>query len=407
MADNPKLGKSTHPYDTGVGEMATEENAEDEIHLRVPSHQTERSMSPRERTTQIPSQLRETRRIKSAPGFQQDQALPVTIHEGNGSGFSPDSGAKDSPPSQHRIKFGGILSPNRQQVKTPNTSPSEIPSASSTQYSADPNVEVEIRRRPWWLFKKRNARHRRDRAISNEEQGDDLAALISLQSTQRNTNNRLVGRYSKGSKTKNMRNTGSSRRKSAKGDEKRYQILGNKLENVSRRASFSPADRTGEDLTTKSGSKQPKGHQKRLSSSQANPSTTGTNSTPGTTTVHKDFVHEDWRETSSPITPTQALRLLLGSGRSPPSPLATQLDLGNAEATESASTVHLKRPRRDSRASEHKCRTWISFWGSPRQQSVPLSQGPVDNESRQEDDPESTYQKSSKERMLRRRWRSG
>ncbi|KAI1370612.1 hypothetical protein F4677DRAFT_348662 [Hypoxylon crocopeplum] len=359
----------------------------------------------------------------SAPSLPQDGALASTPREGDESNNTPESQAGGSL-SRHRIKFRNILGPNRHQGKTSNTSPSEATSISPLQPRTNPSprTQVETRWTSWWHFKKRRntyeerdahsvsgsmAQGAPDREDAEEGDDEDLAALAKPWSRWKSAKNRRANRFpGVEAATVEHENEGESIRGKSRREVGRGQKVRGKKSKTAEPVPSPEPGRASQDWWKRSGPKQPR-HRKSISSAHARPSATGTSSTPGNGTAHRDFGHEDWRETPSPMTPNQVLRLFLGSGRPPTSRTTTQLELVSPEAAPSTSTLHFERPSRDARALEHKYKTWASFWGSPKPQPEPSSGEDVEGVSRQEDNPESASQKRPWARVYRKRWRSG
>ncbi|KAI0120760.1 hypothetical protein F4776DRAFT_665387 [Hypoxylon sp. NC0597] len=368
-----KPGKSTHPYDTGVSD-ATVRDVEDTGERKPPSRRTERATSPREQESQTSDRLRKTNRLESNPSLPRSGTLGPKPPKNSGSNSTPESQAGSRQRSQNKIRFRSILKLNKIRGKTSNMSPSEDTSISPVQVETGADAPKTTRKRSWWQFKKqRRTRNEQDRGHSSSiaEGGNSLAALDKSRRTWKSIKARRTWGYAEGNFAANAceNRTRGGHGKSGRGADQRQK--------VDKRSETTVYDtsppQTDRGLWKVSGPKLRIRRRKSLSSSKARPSTTGTSSTPGTTTIHRDFVHEDSRETPSPMSPTWVLRHLLGSRKTPPSRPATQSDPRGPGISISTSTVALGRRSRDSHTSgrqstDHKNRVWTPFWGIPRWQ---------------------------------------
>ncbi|KAI1407711.1 hypothetical protein F5Y13DRAFT_195059 [Hypoxylon sp. FL1857] len=337
-----KPGKSTHPYDTGVGET-TARDVEDNTEQELPSRRTQQATTSRRQTPREPSRPRKTKRVESSPSLARDGTLAPTPRKNNGSNGTTESQAAEGHQNQNKIKFRSVLGLSRNRGETPNTSHSEVPSISPIQLETEAERLVETRPRRWWYFKKRRrTQNQRTRNLSSSlaeeasmrgEESDGLAALEGSRSTWKSIKTRRAHQRPETEVATNMydNRTEDAQMKTGKGTSQKQKV-DNGSEKTGNGMYHQKPDR---GLSRESRPTLQIRRRKTISSSQARPSTTGTSSTPGTTTVHRDVGHEDSRETPSPISPTQVLRLLLGPRKTPPSRPATQPDLGGRGGVDS------------------------------------------------------------------------
>ncbi|KAI2470168.1 hypothetical protein F4781DRAFT_391380 [Annulohypoxylon bovei var. microspora] len=436
MLTKAKPGKSTHPYDTGVG-VTTARVVEDNIQSRTSSQQTERVTTLRGQTTQTPDRLQKAERVKSTPSLLRDRVHALTSRRRKGLNFTPESQTRGDSPIQPRITFRSISRQNKNRGKTSKSNPSDTPSISPPQASTEPDAPIENRRRKWWNVRNQKSvcGHERDQdrtpsfiktssALNEDEEGDDLAALVKPKDTWTNFRSRCVVRYPRGKTTKNVSPNEIQKisRKPGRGTSQKQEVY----QGTSKIANHAfPLQPDRESLKT-AGPKLQMGHRKSISSSNPRPSTTGTSSTPGTATAHRDFALEDWRETPSPVTPTQALRLFLGTRRTPPPRTTTQLDPRGPKISVATCTPPLGRQSQESGKSrtsgrpstEYKNRIWIPFGASPRPQldtSLRSNGKKASGEGGEHLEPtagepvlsRSPNPKKRWDRILQKRWRSG
>ncbi|KAI1451458.1 hypothetical protein F4805DRAFT_451366 [Annulohypoxylon moriforme] len=410
---------------------------EDNIQPRTSSQRKGRFTTRMNRSTQTPDRLQKSERPKSTPSLFRDKAHGPTTQKRNISNFTPESQIKGDFPTQHKITLRSILGLNKNRGKSSDTNPSETISISPPRASMELDVLTESWRRKWWESKKKRnirnyERHKNNTpcliepplVLDENEECDGLAALRKPQGTWKDVKNRHKGRNQKGETTKNALRDGIGRisTKSERSTRQREEIY----RGASKTTRYtSPLQQLNRGFDT-SGNKIQMDHRKSISSSQAHPSTIETNSTPGTATVHRDFAQDDWRETPSPITPTQVLRFFLSPRRSSLSKTATQLDLSEGpKISVSTCTPPLGRQSRESHGSgrpsaEHRNRTWIPFRVSPRPQPGHSFHDNGEKSSRGEGqgghlEPIATEPVPSKSptlkkswgRILRKRWRSG
>ncbi|KAI0887700.1 uncharacterized protein GGS22DRAFT_197695 [Annulohypoxylon maeteangense] len=406
---NARPGKSTHPYDTGVGEtvaIAVENN----IRPRISSRRMEQATVRRDSLAQTTDRPPKSKRVKSTPSLFRDRTHGLTPRKRNGSNFTPESRNKGDSSPQHGITLRNILGLNKNRGNASDTNASETTSVSPPQASTESGTLIKSRRRKWWNINKQRSirdfkRHQDitpgfiepSSALDEDEEDDDLAALRKPQNTWKDVRIRHASRCQK--------------KEIYQGTPK-----------TTNYAYLSQPDRDSKTLEYKLHI----GHRKSMSSSQARPSTTGTSSTPGTTTARRDFAQDDWRETPSPMTTNGILRFFLGPRRTPPSTTATHLDLPQGpKISVSISTPPPGLQSRESRGScrpsaENKSRTWIPFRASPRPQPNSSLHESGQKSSRvrgQEERLEpivgepvpsrSPNLKKSWDRILRKRWRSG
>ncbi|KAI1102697.1 hypothetical protein F4804DRAFT_254964 [Jackrogersella minutella] len=421
MPTNAKPGKSKHPYDTGIGGTSTRVVGGNS-QMRTPSRQTKGAVTPKEQIAQTPKRLQKARMFKSTPSFLRDRTPIPTSQKRNDSNCTPESQAWNGSPSQRKLEFRNILGLNRNRGNISPTSPSEETSLSPEQVSTESETPTGTQRRRWWHFKKqRRTNDERDVdtldltgvvSVLDEEEGeDDLVAILHPQGTWKNGKKRRVSRYPRDEVAEKVHETkvGDIRDGTGRGVDHRQQEHqeSKKITN-----------------STPLSQKLQRRHRKSISSSQAHPSTAGTSSTPGTATIHKDFAQEDWRETPSPMTPTQVLRFFLGTTRKTPSSrTATQIDLGSPEIGISTSTLPLERKSRDNGrisgrpSMEHNKWAWIPFWGSPKPELDSSLVNSKERRSRRKEYLESAAgppevrkslnMKRSPDKASRKRWRSG
>ncbi|KAI1211141.1 uncharacterized protein F4807DRAFT_466488 [Annulohypoxylon truncatum] len=436
---NAKPGKSTHPYDTGVGETTTV-TAEDSIPPRTSSRYTERIATLKGQSARTPDHLRKVDKIKSTPSLFRDRAHGHTPQKRDDTNPSPESHDKGGFPSQRRITFRSISGLDRKnRSKISHTNPSETISTSPPQTPTGLDTPTENRRARWWKVKKQRSVHEyeRDQDITSglieappvldedeDEIGDDLAAMVRPRCTRKNVKPRHGSKYHKGEVTKKVP-SGDMRRilKNSRGGSRQQEEI---HQGASKAAHYYPSSQPDRDSLKTSGPGIQRGHRKSVSSSQAHPSTTGTSSTPGTTTVHRDFAQDDWRETPSPMTPNQILRFLFGPRKTPLSGTVTQSELPEEpKISVSTSTPPLRRQSRESRTSgrpstESKNKTWFPFRITPRPQLDASPQDSGEKSSRGGGQGEhlepmagepvpsrSPNLKKPWDRILRKRWRSG
>ncbi|KAI1473264.1 uncharacterized protein F4812DRAFT_412157 [Daldinia caldariorum] len=414
MPANAKPGKSTHPYDTGIGNT-TATSIRDSRPPTPASHRTKRADNSVGQTPQTAAdQLRKNKRVNSASSIRNK----IPSHQ---------------PSNEHGIKFSSILGLRSNRRKLPNTSPSEVASTPPGQLSrkSEPHAEV-TRRESWWSLKRRASVYNgsrdtisgRAKRLGDEEHGSNLVMTSNSRTRSTGMNNR-ESRYLR---SKIMKKSAESQGR----DEYRNKELGMRHERSvqqvekahvgtekTEKDELSPGTNT--ELTKIPG--QSWRRRRSISSSQAHTSTAGTSSTPGNVATHRDIIHEEWRhQTPSPIVPTQVLRSLLGSRKSPSPKTGTRPDQEDAEIRVSASMELLGQRSQDDRASgrqsiEQKNRVRVPFWGSPRSQAG-LSRHDNGNEaSRQKNTPEPSTgdqgqnawagQRKVLDIVSRRRWRSG
>ncbi|KAI8956879.1 hypothetical protein F5Y11DRAFT_125762 [Daldinia sp. FL1419] len=437
MSVHTNTGKSTHPYDTGVGNKDSKSVTND-TQLKSVSHIVKgagpsRGHTPR--APQTPNQFGKNKGTNSSSSLRSKIIAPA-LRKRNKSTCMPGPQANRECAKDHRIGFRSILRLNRSKGKESNSNPEEDVRTSPGQVSTEAESQAEeTRRESWWSFKRRTSAYNGGRdamsvpgemAMSqNEEDGSNSKATINAQRMRNNgtsgcRNGYLLDRMTKKPFENKARYGTTKRGPSTKPEGSANQVQkGDDETEKTEKSGLSP--RTNTELT-----KIPRSSKRRrrsISSSQVHASTAGTNSTPGTTATPKDTGREEWRHRSpSPMIPAQVLRLLLGPGKSPSPKMGTQPDPEDTELGASVSTVMLGRQSRDGHASgrqstEQKNRAWIPFWGSPRSQAGLSRRDNADGESTCGDVPEPTTenqgqnvwagQKKGLDRISRRRWRSG
>ncbi|KAI0382320.1 hypothetical protein F5Y04DRAFT_253495 [Hypomontagnella monticulosa] len=419
-ATNTKPGKSTHPYDTGVGHTTTTGAEEGRVPTAT-SHRTEPNITPKVHEPQTLDQLRKTKKKEPSPIIEQNKPHASTQKE-NESNWTLDSRIGDSSRSRHKFKFRSMLGLNKNQRKVPNTSSSELASVLTPARRLsveDHSAHTRIR---WRSFRRQRSMRdnaRTNRTLESEEEssmlhneGEDFLSALKPRDFSKRYR---ASQYSRAISPKNedgMKIRGTDGNPESSTETKQHAHKG--------------PEKTGKSLQPSGGSSSasgptfPRRHRRSPSSSRARPSTTGTTSTPRSAGLYTDATHEGSRhETPSPLIPTQVLRLLLGPGRTPPSKAITQLDLRRHEPEMSASTLHLAPPSRDSHPSgrpsaDHKNRPWVPFWGTPKQQP---EQSNVGEALTQDDDREPSPREQARSRgrsqkkridlRSRKKWRSG
>ncbi|XXG96243.1 hypothetical protein Hte_002524 [Hypoxylon texense] len=396
VAADTKPGESTHPYDTGVGETTgkatkevTEENAAkksaDQPRLKGPSRQTERATAQREATPRTIDRSRDAPSDTSGRNSPHDSTSITTPREGSGSKCLLEPQTENIILSRRRVDFRSMLGPNKRQGKPSNTSPSIATSTSTPQLPT-----TVARHRSWWPFKKQRSAqdqlggHGVVERTSAVNEVEDLAMSTKPHQTRENVQNRSgSGRPRNKIMKDDYKNwIKDTWNKSGRGTGRR-QRTPEQSDRIESRPPQQPS-RTSREASKPSGLKQQKRYQRNLSSSQARLSMDDTSVTPGNVPVYRDPAQEDLRTETPLITAAQALRLWIGSGRSPSSKAGTQLDLASPGTVTSTSTLLIRRPSRESRISaEHRNRTWIPFWPSPNPQSDIPEHGGVDELSAQ------------------------
>ncbi|KAL7621788.1 hypothetical protein AAE478_007287 [Parahypoxylon ruwenzoriense] len=322
-------GQSTHPYDTGVG-GATGTEARNSNQTRQPSFPIERSTTSREHTPTTLDRFRRASRVKSVPNLFQYRKLPTTPGEGNRTNLTLESQAENSCLDRHRDR---LRSHRRSRHRRKGHS---ISSQDVIQMISRSSTELGVRRETqkirWWQFNKPGCKQiRRD--------VDNISAPVKGVSTQ---------------------------------------------DEDDRIARPEPG-RSGQEPPTMSGPKEWWQRRRSISSSRAHPSTAGTDSPPGNMASTRNFADEDpGTEASSPMPPTQLLRLWLSSGRSPSPREITQLDVRGPRTTTPISTTPVGRPSMESRLSS-RSRAWVEFRAAPRPQPDALPSEDIDRAPRRQD----------------------
>ncbi|KAI4866022.1 hypothetical protein F4820DRAFT_447498 [Hypoxylon rubiginosum] len=397
VAAKTKPGESTHPYDTGVGETTgrpTKETTEETVAKKSmnqpqpkgPSRQAERATAQRVTTPRTVDRSRDVPTDGSSLNSSHDSAPIATPREGNESKCVLGPQNENIIPSRRRIEFRSMLGQNKRQGKTSNTSPSTATSISPNQLPTTVSTH-----RSWWPFKKQRSAHDRrggygvmERTSKANEEDEDLTVSAEPHRARKSVQDRSGSGRPRNGIAKDAYKSGIKGiwNRSGKGTG-RKQRAPKQPERIERRTPQQHS-RASQEASKPLGRKQQRRHQRSLSSSRARPSTDETSATPGNVPVHRDLAQEDLRTETPLITPTQALRLWIGSGRSPSSKAGTQLDLANPGTATSTSTLLVGRPSRESRTSaEHRNRTWIPFWPSPRPQPEISQRGGVDEASGQ------------------------
>ncbi|KAI1092023.1 hypothetical protein F5B19DRAFT_502659 [Rostrohypoxylon terebratum] len=421
---NSKPGRSTHPYDTGVGETSatTVGDINNSIRPRTSSKHAERIAKPRRQSAHTPDGLRKSDRLKSTPS-PRDSARGHTPQKRDHSNLTPESQTKGDSPTQLKIAFRNILRLDKKNwCNNSNTDLSETASIIPLQTPAKLNVPMKDRRRRIWKTKKQES-----------IPGDERDQHGCPESAWRRTKSSQTGTYQKGETCRTnapIDSTGKIPIKLRRGTKQTDQTY----QGIPKTTNASPSQ-PDRDSLKKLGRKLQIGHRKSVSSSQAHQSTIGTSSTPGAATAQWEFAQESWSNTPSPTTLNQVLRFLFGPRRTPPSRTATSLDLPERpKISVSASSPVPGRLSRGSRAEgrpsvESRNKGWIPFRISPRSQLGPLAR---DGDNEDEDDDggedsgreergrqvlESTVReptpgrlssvKKPWDRILRKRWRSG
>lgn len=419
MTANTKPGKSTHPYDTEMGQVVNT-RAEDNNDQSRPLQQ---ATAPRDQAMNTPTQPQKVKKVSSSPSLVSHTP---SNRERNKEDYTPESQTEDSHSSRPRIKFRNMLGANKHHKGSSNTNPSGTTSTSPPQPPTEVETMPETQQRSWWLFKKqrtesKDSRHglsssEKTATVSGEEDADVLTALYKPVRIWKTARQRRQSKYVKGRVTKNTQSSkaGSVSRRMVKGAAVRQEApflkTKQKANDISRQT----------HRTVMTSSKRPRPmlqrqYRRSLSTSRTQLSTTGTSSTPGNGTANKEMARDDWRETPSPIIQNRALRVFLGARGSPRIKSATQPELRGIEATTSASTLHLERQSRDSRAFEPKSRVWIPFWGSPKPQTEELLGDDGDKSPKPGDTSEAGRLKvpaegettKQKDKATRKGWRSG
>ncbi|KAI1760103.1 hypothetical protein GGR53DRAFT_103727 [Hypoxylon sp. FL1150] len=390
---NAKPGKSTHPYDTGVGENtgkeATQESVVKSSAIRTrPKRSTEQ---PRETALRTHDKLLDVPTGRLAPGSSQDGTPSTAPPEEKELTCSPAPPTESNILGRHMIGFRSMLGAYKNQKTLSNTTPSIATSASPNQPSAATGGH-----KSWWYFNKQRSASDTygitKPLIPNEEH--DLI-LKKLQRTRKPVQN---PRYGAKKPHKNEKF-----QESIEGQ----QPAREQWEEAERLSPRQPTCNVNHEASKALGPKQQKWYRWSPSSSQARPSTDRTRATPAT---QKDFVREDSRTETPPITTAQALRSLIGSGRSPTSKAATPMDLTSPRPATSTSALLVRQPSRESHIStDHRNRNWIPFWPSPR----PPSEGSHcrDVDGRLSIEPEQGKELANRKgclgRVSRKGWRSG
>ncbi|KAI0835011.1 hypothetical protein F5Y06DRAFT_277162 [Hypoxylon sp. FL0890] len=403
-------GKSTHPYDTGVGETTTSD--EDSRQQTPPSRQAERVTSSREQTPRTSDWLRSSKRVRPSLSRLGERNLAPRSQKNHGLNGTPERRVGEGNRSQPRIKFRSILRLNKNRRRASNTSPSEDNSIPTVHVETEAETPLETWTKRWWYLKKRRVRDELSRS-SLAEEGDDLAAFEGSRCTWKSIKTHRPDGYPGGKIATNTydNRSGNTRRKSGRGRNQRQKV-DMRSEKTASDLSTPQADRV---LSKALGPKLLMRRRKSVSSSQARPSTTGPSSTPATT-IHRDFAREYSRETPSPIS---VLRLLLSQRKTPPSRPATQSGPRGHRDRISTSIDGQSRdsrtPGRQSTGQKH--RAWIPFWGPSKPQPEDSLRDNADETSRRRDYLEpaprepsrsgSANQKWLSERVSRMRWRSG
>lgn len=404
---NAKPGKSTHPYDTGVGdntgkpiEETTEEGIAKSSAIRSTpkrSMQMERPTTKQESTPRTLNRFLDAPPNKPAPGSSRDGTPSTTSQERNELKYCPEPHTESSILGWHKIAFRSMLGSNKNQRTLSNTTPSTATSASPNQPST-----TSYEHRSWWPFKKQkssNDRYSVTEPLMINEEEDDLAMSSRPHRTHRSLQNRNGGSHPKNRAAKKSHKNG----KSGEGVEKEQQTTSKQWEKTERLIPQQP-NRVSHEASKNLGPKQQKWYRRSPSSSQARPSTDRTRATPAT---QRDSASEHSRTETPPIWTTQALRLCMGTGRSPSSKAATQMELASPGTATSTSTLLIKRPSRESRTSaDHRNRNWIPFWPSPKPPFEHSQCRGVD-EQQLPIEPDQGDPKGCLGRVSRKGWRSG
>ncbi|KAI1446490.1 hypothetical protein F5Y02DRAFT_425552 [Annulohypoxylon stygium] len=430
---NSKPGRSTHPYDTGVGETSAT-SVGDSIPPRTSSKNAQRTAKPRGQPAQTPDGLRKSKRHKSTPSLR-DSARGHTPQKRDQSNFTPESQIKSDSPSQLKIAFRNILRLDKKNwCNNSDAGLSETASIIPIQAPIEPDVPTESRRRQIWKPKKQDSvpDYERDQrgkpgvakassAPDDNGEDDDLLVIGKSQNGWKRLKSRQAGKYQKGETGRTDTPLNTTGRGTGRKDQT-YQ-------GTPKTTNYATPSQPDRDSLKKSGRKFQMGRRQSVSSSAAHPSTIGTSSTPGTATAHRDFAQEGWRDTPSPTTPNQILRFLFGPRRTPPSRTTASLDLPEApKISVSASTPLAGRQSRESRVSgrpsiESKNRFWIPFRLSPRSQLDPSPHDNDEKSSKKEGQGKQLLEPTAGEpepvpsrppnvkkpwdKILRKRWRSG
>ncbi|KAI0602048.1 hypothetical protein F4775DRAFT_538133 [Biscogniauxia sp. FL1348] len=344
-------GKSRHPYDTGV-DKPTETIPESQEEQVIPPTQAQRrELPPRERIKQQ-ILMRLSPRPKSTTESRPDNA-GTTANKG--------------------IETQGI---------------SEIEGRGDPR---EPNEKSDSRKRWWRPFPKTQARveGHQSQGSSGLEESDttddesDVAALIKPRSAWKSVKDRhrstfpatgapmskpgreLSGRTrkqaQKNAALEQPDNQASALEPKNKAD---VHLQPEAWETVDGYLSTKPA-RESPEVPQSS----PKQTRKRSQCSTPDRlSTTGSQAGRGSTSIPSDVA------TDPPKTPTQLMRLLLGSRRTPPSPAVSPLDINSSTVAKSRPTPPSRRPSTESRMSgiqsaEVKNKGWFPFWAFPKIQA--------------------------------------
>ncbi|XDG05903.1 hypothetical protein ABKA04_005518 [Annulohypoxylon sp. FPYF3050] len=396
------------------------------------SKNAQRTAKSRAQSTRTPDGLRKSKRHKSTPSLR-DSARGHTPQKRDRSNFTPESQIKSDSPSQLKIAFRNILRLDKKNwCNNSDADLSETASIVPIQTPTEVETPIESRRRQIWKTKKQESvpsyeRDQRDKlsvtkvssAPGGNGEGDDLREIGKPQSAWKRVKNRQASQYQKGG-TGRM---GAPPDNTGRGIRQKSQTY----QGTPKTTNYAPPSQTDKDSLKNSGRKFRTGHRQSVSSSAAHPSTIGTSSTPGTTTAHRDFAQEGWRDTPSPTTPNQILRFLFGPRRTPPSRTTASLDLPEApKISVSASTPLAGRQSRESRVSgrpsiESKNKFWIPFRVSPRSQLDPSPHSNDERSSRKEEHGKQLLEPTARDpvpsrpsnvkkpwdKILRKRWRSG
>ncbi|KAI0168916.1 hypothetical protein GGR52DRAFT_552824 [Hypoxylon sp. FL1284] len=415
-AANTRPGESTHPYDTGVGETserssdetseerATKESAK-RARLKMPSCQREQAPIPQKLTPRAPD---------NGPIYSQNSSTPsISTQDGNELTRVRRRSAEIVSPSRRRIELRNMLRRTKHQEKATSTSPSTVTSTSPDQ---PPTAAFGSR---WWLIRKPKSTSDRLAQKGPAKEGKYPSTPVELQQAEPNVRNRSKSGHPTDEATKSTRKS-----RSKKGWKKHGRAVGQKprtLKRSEKTAHGTPKKpREASQETSRSTPKYPKRHHRRLLSSHAQPSTERISYTPVNAMVPRDLVRDDLRIETPPMTPTQALRIWMGSRIWHSPKVGTQTDLLSPGAVTSTSTL-IRRPSRESRVStEQRNRAWIPFWPSPKPQSeLPqdrdVDEGPGERADHlsplamemETERSEPATQKRTLDRVSRKGWRSG
>ncbi|CAJ2505854.1 Uu.00g132480.m01.CDS01 [Anthostomella pinea] len=360
-------GKSTHPYDTGVG-TPTETASEGHVEPREQPNERPATTGPRQTPWGV-DRYSKTPRPDSRTG--------------------PKVKAREVSQRGERIQLGGEHRPGTQLTASSTPSPA--------QFSVGREGYAASHKRWWWPFQgKRDTKEGAAESDPDsteqsamEGEDDELTALVKPSHAWKSVKGRRGTGYPSGVPTvaRVRANSGGSTRKKAQRHAAQMRFENQTGHSrVRLKADMSTQARNAMGIRT-SRAPSRRNHEVQGLNARARRkeslSPTQPRSGIGSNRDGAQFTKEPGRteattRNASPKTPNQIFRLLAGSKRTPPPRSVSPLDIDNYAMTGAMPTPPPgpKRPSPESgtsggRSTESRNRGWMPFWGSPKVEATP------------------------------------